>query len=134
MGQAAKQGETGKAVLLAEDVAINREVVAAILADAGVPLDCAADGDEACRKYSANPARYGMILMDLNMPGTDGFAAAKKIRGIGTLQAMAVPIIAMTANAFDEDIDRCIEAGMDGHIPKPVEGAQILAAVAKYLR
>ena len=123
----------GKTILLAEDIEINREIVSSILEDTGVEIQYAVDGLEAVSLYYKNSERYDLILMDIQMPGLDGIAATKKIRASGTPKAATVPIIAMTANAFKEDERECLEAGMDGHIAKPIDISQLLHILQEYL-
>jgi len=108
-------------VLLAEDVEINRELVSMYFEDSGITLDFAEDGQEALDKFKASPEKYCLILMDIQMPIMDGYEAARSIRAIGTDWAKNVPIIAMTANVFKEDIDNCFAAGMNDHVGKPIE-------------
>ena len=128
-----------KIILLADDVLINREIVIALLEDTNVTIECAENGHVAVEKYCANPDRYNLIFMDLQMPIMDGYAATRAIRefekGLGiTLQKRAgIPIIAMTANAFAEDIEHCLKAGMNGHIAKPIKVEEVLAIAEKFL-
>ena len=135
---------SGKTMLLVEDVAINREIVISLLEDTNVAIDCAENGKVAVDMYCANPGRYDMIFMDIQMPLMDGYDAAiairkfeTEMRGNGTMPHLAhpfgVPIIAMTANAFSEDIEHCFKAGMNGHIAKPLEVDAMLKIANKYL-
>ena len=119
----------GARVLLAEDNPVNREVALSLMADLGLHIDCAEDGAQAVAMAAAQP--YDLILMDMQMPVLDGIDAARAIREApgGT----AVAIIALTANAFDEDRRRCLEAGMNGHVAKPVEPATLFAALRRWL-
>ena len=108
-------------ILLAEDVEINREIVLTMLEPTGIGIDCAVNGADACEKFQANPDRYSMIFMDIHMPEVDGYEATRRIRAMADIPwAREIPIIAMTANVFREDIERCLEAGMNGHIGKPI--------------
>ncbi|MDR2579137.1 MAG: response regulator [Chitinispirillales bacterium] len=107
-------------VLLVEDVATNRELVAMYFEDSGVKLDFAENGREACDVFGKNPEGYSLILMDIQMPVMDGYDAAREIRSMSADWAKQIPIIAMTANVFKEDIDLCFDAGMDDHIAKPI--------------
>jgi signal transduction histidine kinase len=128
-------------LLLAEDVPINREIVIALLEDTNVTIDCAENGKIAVEKYCADPNRYDMIFMDVQMPVMDGYDATAAIRKFekeakGKTQIKhqnGVPIIAMTANAFAEDVENCLKAGMNGHIAKPIEVEAMLNIADKYL-
>ena len=123
----------GHCVLLAEDVEINREIVLAMLEDTQLEIDCAGDGLEAVRMFTAAPERYDMIFMDMQMPEMDGLAATREIRALGTDKAVSIPIIAMTANVFREDIEKCLDAGMNGHIGKPLDFNEVLLVLMQYI-
>jgi signal transduction histidine kinase/CheY-like chemotaxis protein len=123
----------GRTLLLAEDIPINSEIVLALLEDTGMTIDCAENGKIALELYAAHPERYDLILMDLQMPIMDGFEAARSIRALAAPQAAAVPIIAMTANAFTEDVENCKKAGMNEHIAKPVEPEILFHVLARFL-
>jgi len=131
----------GHTLLLAEDVPINREIVIALLEDTNVTIDCAENGKIALDTYSADPNRYDMIFMDVQMPVMDGYDATIAIRAFeqkmkknGALKhPNGIPIIAMTANAFAEDVEHCLKAGMNGHIAKPIEVEAMLNIADKYL-
>ena len=125
---------TGKALLLAEDVEINREIVEAILEPTEIVIDCAENGAEAVKIYKKNPERYNIIFMDLQMPVMDGLEATRRIRGLNTANSANVPIIAMTANVFREDVEKCIEAGMNDHIGKPLDLNNVMEILWKYLQ
>ncbi|MDR2180074.1 MAG: response regulator [Synergistaceae bacterium] len=120
-------------VLLAEDVEINREIVLALLEPTGLSIDCAENGEEAVRLFSEAPGRYDMIFMDVQMPEVDGYEATRRIRALGVPEAKKVPIVAMTANVFREDVEKCLEAGMDDHLGKPLDFDEVLARLRKYL-
>ncbi len=124
---------SGKTILLAEDVDINREIVLTILEDTGLVIDCAVDGAEAVRMFSAEPSRYAMIFMDMHMPEMDGLEATKRIRALDFPEAKRVPIVAMTANVFREDVERCLAAGMNDHIGKPFDFDRLFAKLEQYL-
>ena len=123
----------GCCILLAEDVEINREIVIALLEPTGLAIDCAENGAEAVEMFVANPEKYGMIFMDLQMPEMDGLTAARTIRASDIARAKEIPIVAVTANVFKEDIDKCLEAGMNGHIGKPLDFNEVIATLDKYL-
>ena len=120
-------------VLLAEDVEINREIVMALLEPSGLKIDCAENGAEAVRIFSENNYQFDMIFMDLQMPEVDGFEATRRIRGIDAEWAREIPIIAMTANVFKEDIENCLAAGMNDHIGKPLDINEVLEKLRRFL-
>ncbi|MCL2472296.1 MAG: ATP-binding protein [Treponema sp.] len=119
-------------ILIAEDIEINREIIAELLQFTGAGIDFATNGREACEKYSANPADYNIIFMDIHMPELNGYEAVKIIRLLEDPHAKTVPIIAMTADVFQEDIEKCISAGMNDHVGKPLDMNDVLGKIAKY--
>ncbi|MDR3011800.1 MAG: response regulator [Chitinispirillales bacterium] len=119
----------GKRMLLAEDVEINREILVALLEDTKIIIDCAENGKDALEMATANADKYDIVFMDVQMPRMDGHEAARQMRNAG----MKLPIIAMTANVFKEDIDACLAAGMDGHLGKPLDIDKVLETLHKYL-
>lgn len=121
-------------LLLVEDIEINREIAIALLEKTKIAVDCAEDGEEALHMFRAEPNKYDIIFMDLHMPIMDGLEATRQIRALSVPQAARVPIIALTANAFKEDVDACKAAGMNDHISKPINVEEVLGKVAKYLR
>lgn len=123
----------GHCVLLAEDMEINREIVISLMEPTGLAIDCAENGMEAVQMFMKAPDKYDMIYMDIQMPEMDGFEAARQIRALSHPKARTVPIVAMTANVFKEDIESSIEAGMDGHLGKPTEFRDMLEVTCKYL-
>ena len=123
----------GRHILIAEDVDINREIISSLLEETGVEISFAFDGEEAVGKFSAEPEAYDLILMDIQMPIIDGYEATKRIRASGRTNADKIPIIAMTANVFSEDVERCLSAGMNGHLGKPVDINEIIARFKDYL-
>jgi len=126
---AVKGGELkGCHILLAEDVEINREILIASMEGTGVEIDCAENGLEALRLLSENPAKYDLVFMDVQMPEMDGLEATRNIRQSGN----NIPVIAMTANVFKEDIDKCLEAGMNDHLGKPLDMGNVLEKIRKY--
>lgn len=123
----------GKHILAADDVEINREILIALLDGTGVTIDSVENGREACDKFAANPEIYDMILMDLHMPEMDGYEATRIIRTMKLAKARTIPIIAMTANVFREDIEKCMLAGMNDHVGKPLDINTIIAKMKHYL-
>jgi len=121
-------------VLIAEDVEINREIMSAILDVTGINIDYAENGKIALSMFQNNPEKYDMILMDINMPELDGYEATRQIRALGTAKAAEIPIIAMTANVFKEDFDRCLEAGMNNHTGKPIDIDELLGKMNQYIK
>jgi len=127
-------------ILLAEDIEINREIVLTMLEPTRLKIDCAENGRVAAKMYCDEPAKYDMIFMDVQMPEMDGYEATEQIRkfeneNMESFQGKVkrVPIIAMTANVFREDIEKCLAAGMDNHIGKPLTMEDILGMLRKYL-
>jgi CheY-like chemotaxis protein len=121
-------------ILVAEDNEVNREILLAMLEPTGISIDCAPDGEEAARMFEQAPSRYALIFMDLQMPRLNGIDATIRIRAGEHPSAKSVPIIAMTANVFQEDIERCLAAGMNDHLGKPFDIAAIINVLRKYLR
>jgi signal transduction histidine kinase/CheY-like chemotaxis protein len=120
-------------VLLAEDVEINREIVLSLLEPTELSIDCAENGAEAVRMFAASPEKYDMIFMDVQMPEMDGYEATRKIRALGLPRAQSVPIIAMTANVFREDVEKCLASGMNDHVGKPLDFDNVLEKLRQYL-
>jgi CheY-like chemotaxis protein len=125
---------TGRRILMAEDVEINREIVQSLLEPTGLEIDCAENGKEAVRMFAEAPARYDMIFMDVQMPEMDGYEATRRIRILDIPQAATIPIIAMTANVFKEDIEKCLNVGMDGHLGKPLDFEEVFNRLRYYWR
>ena len=119
-------GFSGNTILLVEDIEVNREIIAAFLEDTKVNIEFAVNGVEAVEKFGANPNKYDVILMDIQMPEMDGFEATRRIRAMNTAKAKTIPIVAMTANALNEDVRRCKEAGMNDHMAKPVDPEMLM--------
>jgi PAS domain S-box-containing protein len=124
---------TGFRVLLAEDVEINREIVLTLLEDTGIAIDCAENGSEVLGQFRQNPSAYDLILMDIHMPEMDGFEATRKIRALDVPEAKTIPIVAMTANVFREDIEKCLAAGMNDHIGKPIDIEVLMEKLRQFL-
>ncbi|MDR3364420.1 MAG: response regulator [Clostridiales Family XIII bacterium] len=120
-------------ILLAEDVEINREIVATLLEPSGVSIETAENGKIAVEKFERDPGKYDLILMDMQMPEMDGLEATRRIRAIDDPKAETIPIIAMTANVFREDIEQCLQAGMDDHLGKPLSFADLVEKLKLYL-
>jgi signal transduction histidine kinase/CheY-like chemotaxis protein/PAS domain-containing protein len=123
----------GRQILLVEDMEINREVVMALLEPAQLMIDCAGNGAEAVWMFSCDPHKYELIFMDIQMPEMDGYEAARRIRAMDIPQAKTIPIVAMTANVFREDIERCLNAGMDDHVGKPIDFEEVMGKLKSYL-
>jgi signal transduction histidine kinase/ABC-type amino acid transport substrate-binding protein/DNA-binding NarL/FixJ family response regulator len=153
----------GRHILLVEDIEINREIVLALLEPTQVEIDCAGNGAEAVRAFKEAPNKYDMIFMDVQMPEMDGYEATRQIRAFEKelrssskalefpkeIQATSftegetrsynrdlqrqIPIIAMTANVFREDIEKCLEAGMNSHVGKPLDINEVIAKLRAYL-
>jgi CheY-like chemotaxis protein len=124
----------GKRIILADDVEINREIVLSLLEPTLLAVDCATTGAEAVRLFKSAPDSYGLILMDVQMPEMDGLEATRRIRALGSEAARGIPIIAMTAHVFREDIESCLAAGMNDHLGKPIDFPDVLAKLRQYLR
>ena len=120
-------------ILLAEDVEINREIVLALIEPTMIKIDTAENGAKAIKVFSEDPERYDMIFMDLQMPEVDGLEATRRIRAMEIKKAKEIPIIAMTANVFREDIEHCLEAGMNDHLGKPIDIDEVLEKLRVYL-
>ena len=113
---------SGRKVLLCEDNAMNTEIAKAMLESRGLVVVCAADGREGVQKFAASQeGEFSAVFMDIRMPVMDGREAARAIRAMNRSDAASVPIIAMTADAFAEDVAKCREAGMNSHVPKPID-------------
>jgi len=126
---------TGKRILLAEDNEMNQMIAEAILENEGFTIDIASNGAEAVEKIDQAPAgTYDVILMDIQMPIMNGYEAAKQIRGMDDQRKADIPIIAVTANAFEEDRKIAIEAGMNGHLAKPYDIDAILKTLSEILK
>jgi CheY-like chemotaxis protein len=113
---------TGRRILLAEDMAVNAEIMMMVLAMREMEADHAENGRIAVEKFSEHePGYYDAILMDMRMPVMDGLEATRTIRAMDRPDAKEIPIIALTANAFDEDVQRSLQAGLNAHLSKPVQ-------------
>jgi len=123
----------GKKVLLVEDVEINREIVMALLEPTKLKIECAENGAQAVKAFVSAPTKYDMIFMDIQMPEMDGFTATKLIRESGVERSKEIPIVAMTANAFQEDINKCFDSGMNGHLGKPLSFDMVIKSLEEHL-
>ena len=125
---------TGKRVLLAEDNELNWEIAESLLSDLGLELDWAENGQLCVDMFQQAPeGTYDVILMDIRMPVMTGYEAAKTIRGLKRPDAKEIPIIAMTADAFAEDIQRCLDCGMNAHIAKPIDIKEVSRQLKKHM-
>jgi signal transduction histidine kinase/CheY-like chemotaxis protein len=124
---------SGENILLVEDIEINREIVYGLLEDTHISIDSAENGRQACDLFAATPQKYHLILMDMQMPEIDGLEATRLIRAMTVPEAQTIPIVAMTANAFKEDVEKCLAAGMNDHIAKPVDCAVLIQKLHHYL-
>ena len=119
-------------VLIVEDVDINREIISAILEETNISIDYAENGKIAVAMFCEYPEKYDAILMDINMPEMDGYEATRTIRALDLERAKNIPIIAMTANVFKEDIEKCLASGMNDHTGKPVDTDALFGMLKKY--
>ena len=123
----------GKVALLVDDIEVNREIMQALLEDTKMRIEYAENGQHALDLFSANPDKYDIIFMDINMPIMDGIEATRKIRALDAPEAAKVPIIAITANVLPEEVDKYINAGMNTHIGKPVDISDLLVKTEEYI-
>jgi PAS domain S-box-containing protein len=123
----------GCRILLAEDMEINREIVLSVLEPSGAVIDQAENGREAFEKFAAAPENYDIILMDIQMPEMGGYEATRLIRAVNVQKAKTIPVIAMTANVFREDIEQCLAAGMNDHLGKPLNFNELIYTLCRYL-
>ena len=133
--EAKKTDLSGKRILLAEDVSVNAEIMAMVLEMKNIISDTAENGKVAVEKFESSPiGYYDAILMDMRMPEMDGLEATKAIRSLDREDAKTIPIIALTANAFDEDVQRSLQAGMNAHLSKPVEPDVLFKTLEELIR
>lgn len=122
-------------MLLAEDIAINAKIMEKVLAMREMVAEHAANGEEAVSMYEAQSAGYyDAILMDMRMPKMDGLTATRVIRASGREDAATIPIIALTANAFDEDVQKSLQAGLNAHLSKPVDPEILFVTLEKLIK
>jgi len=130
---------SGYTILAAEDVEINREILTALLEKTGVTIDFAENGKLAVSMFQEHSDKYDLILMDIHMPELGGYEATRAIRAVeaelkaGEKDPKLIPIVAMTANVFREDIEKCLDSGMNNHIAKPIFPDDLYASLKKHL-
>jgi len=125
----------GRHVLLCEDHPLNQEIAAALLNERRISVTLAEDGKDGVELFRKSmPGYFDIVLMDIRMPVMDGYEAARAIRALNRPDAKKIPIIAMTADAFTDDIQKCLDAGMDGHIAKPIEPNRLYRVLSEHLR
>ena len=125
----------GRRILLAEDVQINAEIMSMVLQAREMEADLAENGKIAVEKYESHePGYYDAILMDMRMPEMDGLEATRRIRAADRPDAQIIPIIALTANAFDEDVQRSLQAGLNAHLSKPVEPENLYSTLESLIK
>lgn len=124
----------GKQILLVEDNELNLEIATFFLEEDGAIITPARNGKEAVELFQKNPDKFDLILMDIMMPVMDGYQAARAIRQLDHQRAGKIPVIAMTANAFAEDVVKAKKAGMNDHIAKPLDRKKMRAVLAKYIK
>ena len=126
---------TGKKILLVEDNELNQEIAQSLLSDMGMVVDCLDDGSLAVEKLkTVEPNAYDLILMDVQMPIMNGLDASRCIRAMDSEYLKKIPIIAMTANAFEEDRKAAIDAGMNDHIAKPIDVVKLKEVLKRFLK
>ena len=125
----------GLHLLLAEDNDLNAEIASTLLTDEGASITRAADGQQALELFRSSAAgTYDAILMDVMMPRMDGLATTRAIRALDRPDARSIPILAMTANAFDEDARQCLDAGMNAHLAKPLQMDHVVSTLVQLCR
>ena len=124
---------SGKTVMLVEDVPLNREIVITLLEETGITIVSAENGAEAIEQFNLDPYKFDMIFMDIHMPVMDGYEATRQIRSLEMPNARTIPIVAITANVFKDDVDKCIAAGMNDHVGKPIDIAIVIEKIRKYV-
>ena len=128
----ANEDFSNKTILIVDDVEINREILISLLEPTGISIVCADHGKDAIDKYLESDGSYDLIFMDVQMPVMDGYEATEKIRASNLKDARRLPIVAMTANVFKEDVERCLASGMNDHLGKPVNIEDIIAKIKRW--
>lgn len=124
----------GRRVLLVEDHPLNLRIAKTLLEREQVVVECAMDGLQAVRTFGASePGYYDGVLMDIRMPAMDGLEATRVIRASSHPDGATVPIIAMSANAFDEDVKKSLDAGMNAHLAKPIDPGLMFGTLSRYI-
>ena len=125
----------GLRVLVAEDIEANAEILQMILESREIKSDVAGNGKAALELFESHPGNYyAAILMDVRMPEMDGLEATRRIRALGRNDAASIPIIALTANAFDEDVQRSLQAGLNAHLTKPIQPEVLFETLESLIR
>ncbi len=125
----------GKRILLVEDIDLNREIAREILEEEAIVVEEAVDGSVAVKMISeSEPGYYDLVFMDIQMPIMDGYEATRTIRNLENRRLAEIPIVAMTANALDEDIQNCLESGMNAHLVKPIDIVKMFDTIRKYIK
>ena len=124
----------GKRILLVEDKRFNAEIVKGFLEDSQIEIDVARNGQEAVEMVAKHDAGYyDLIFMDIRMPVMNGYESTRQIRALGKEDSASIPIIAMSANSLQEDIEQSLECGMNGHICKPIEMEEVFTCLNRWL-
>ena len=132
---ASKADLKGRRILVAEDVQINAEIMLMILGSREIEAELAENGQIALEMFESHPENYyDAVLMDMRMPVMDGLEATRKIRALDREDAKNIPIIALTANAFDEDVQRSLQAGLNAHLSKPVDAEALFSTLESLIR
>ena len=122
-------------MLVVEDNELNSEIAQSLLEERGFQVDCVYNGEQAVERIrDTEPGTYDVILMDIMMPVMDGLDAARVIRAMEREDCRTVPIVAMSANAFDDDLKKSVECGMNGHLSKPVEVDKLYQTLNRVIR
>ena len=124
----------GKHVLLCEDNELNTEIAKTLMEAKGMIVTCASNGQEGVEAFKTSPLNsFDCIIMDIRMPVMDGYEATRQIRALDRADAKKIPILAMTADAYEEDVRHCLDEGMNAHIAKPIDPAALFTTLAQWL-